>query len=84
MSDTPLTLPVSLLVLLSCPVCGEGATVTAVLLSARLSRAFGEGRLSVSSRASRFEHDCGQSTLDGRMLVLEAERAPGAIAAAEA
>ena len=77
MSTDPILLPTTLSVLVTCPVCGEGGTVTAVLLSARLSRAFGEGRLSVSSRAGRFEHDCGQTTLDGAAMHLESERTPG-------
>jgi hypothetical protein len=71
----PMPLPSTISVLVSCPVCGEGATVTAVLISVRLTRAFGEGRLSVSSRAGRFEHDCGQTTLDGAVL-LESQRRP--------
>jgi len=70
----PLLLPATVSVLVSCPVCGEGAVVTAVLLSVRMVRAFGEGRLTVSSRAGRFDHDCGQTTLDGAVLLESARR----------
>lgn len=70
----PIVLPAAISVLVSCPVCGEGTIVTAVLLSARMTRAFGEGRLSISSRAGRFDHECGQTTLDGALL--QSERTP--------
>jgi hypothetical protein len=74
-----ITTPATLSVLIVCPVCGESIE-SAVTLAGALSSRFGKGRLTLASRASRFEHACGQGTLDGaldRAATAQAPDAPG-------
>jgi hypothetical protein len=75
----PIRTPATFAVLVVCPICGESIE-TAVTLAGAVSNRFGKGRLTLASRASRFEHACGQGTLDGaldRAATAQDPEAPG-------
>lgn len=62
-AGAPPALPYELEVAIVCPTCAVEVVAT-VQLGVALTSRFGKGRIGVALKAPRFEHACGQLTVD--------------------